>query len=110
MDPYLKHLNDLVNTVRNLTEELEIAYEIIDNLFEEEDFDLHEEVLLEKKKWIQAAIEKEGSLRKTLKAKEGKNIPASKLEKAAHKGGKTGKRARLALTLRKLAKKKKEKD
>ena len=69
MDPYLKHLNELVNTVRNLTEELEIAYEIIDNLFEEEDFDLHEEVLLEKKKWIQAAIEKEGSLRKTLKAK-----------------------------------------
>jgi hypothetical protein len=108
MDPYLKHLNELVYTVQVLTEELEIAYEIIDNLFEDEDFDLNEEVLLEKKKWIQAAIEKEGSLRKTLKAKEGKNISVSKLEKAAKKGGKTGKRARLALTLRKLSKKKKD--
>jgi hypothetical protein len=43
-----------------------------------------------------------------MKTKEGKNIPVSKLEKAAEKGGKTGKRARLALTLRKLSKKKKE--
>ena len=51
---------------------------------------------------IQKAIKKEGSLRKTLKAKKGKNIPTSKLKKAAEKGGKTGKRARLALTLRKL--------
>jgi hypothetical protein len=108
MDPYIKHLNELVYTVQTLSEELEIAYEIIDTLFEDEDYDLNEEVLLEKKKWIQDAIKKEGSLRKTLKAKEGKNISASKLEKAAEKGGKTGKRARLALTLRKLNKKKKD--
>lgn len=108
MDPYIKHLNELVYTVQILSEELEIAYDIMDSLFEDEDYELNEEVLLEKKKWIQAAIEKEGSLRKTLKAKEGKNIPVSKLEKAAKKGGKTGKRARLALTLRKLAKKKKD--
>lgn len=106
MDPYIKHLNELVYTVQMLSEELEIAYDIIDNLFEEEDLELNEEILLEKKKWIQDAIKKEGSLRKTLKAKEGKNIPVSKLEKAAKKGGKTGKRARLALTLRKLSKKK----
>jgi len=85
-----------------LTEELEIVYGILDNLFEEEDYDLPAEVLVEKKKWIQKAIKKEGSLRKTMKTKEGKKIPVSKLKKAAEKGGKTGKRARLALTLRKL--------
>jgi hypothetical protein len=107
MDPYIKHLNELVYTVQMLSEELEIAYDIMDSLFEDEDYELKEEVLLEKKKWIQDAIKKEGSLRKTMKTKEGKNIPVSKLEKAAEKGGKTGKRARLALTLRKLSKNKK---
>lgn len=110
MDPYIKHLNELVYTVQMLSEELEIAYDIIDNLFEDEDYELKEEVLLEKKKWIQDAIKKEGSLRKTMKTKEGKNIPVSKLEKAAEKSGKTGKRARLALTLRKLSKKKLNED
>jgi hypothetical protein len=53
-------------------------------------------------KWIQQAIEKPGALRKSLKVKAGKNIPAGKLEKAAKKGGKLGKRARLAMTLKKL--------
>lgn len=110
MDPYIKHLNELVYTVQILSEELEIAYDIMDSLFEDEDYELKEEVLLEKKKWIQDAIKKEGSLRKTMKTKEGKNIPVSKLEKAAEKGGKTGKRARLALTLRKLSKKKLNED
>jgi len=94
-------LRQLVLKLQELTEELEIADEILESIFED-----GEDVLLEeeKKKWIQKAIKKEGSLRKTLKAKEGKNIPVSKLEKAAKKGGKTGKRARLALTLRKLRK------
>ena len=54
------------------------------------------------KKWIQKAIKKKGALRKTLKAKKGKNIPAKKLAAAAKKGGVTGRRARLAQTLRKL--------
>jgi hypothetical protein len=45
-------------------------------------------------------------LRKSLKVKEGKKIPEGKLEKAAEKGGKLGKRARLALTLKKLRAKK----
>lgn len=53
-------------------------------------------------KWIQQAIEKPGALRKSLKVKAGENIPAGKLEKAAKKGGKLGKRARLAMTLKKL--------
>jgi hypothetical protein len=56
--------------------------------------------------WIQGAIKKPGALRKTLGVKKGKKIPASKLKKAAKKGGKEGKRARLAITLRKLRKKK----
>lgn len=55
-------------------------------------------------KWIQRAIKKPGALRKTLGAKAGKRIPAKKLRTAAKRKGKTGKRARLALTLRKLNK------
>lgn len=55
-----------------------------------------------KKKWIQKAIKKPGSLRKTLGVKEGEKIPQSKLDAAAKKKGKTGQRARLAKTLRKM--------
>lgn len=61
-----------------------------------------------KEKWIQKAIKKPGALRKTMGAKKGKDIPVSKLEKAAAGKGvspKTEKRAELALTLRKMRKK-----
>ena len=61
-----------------------------------------------KKKWIAEAIKKPGSLRKTLGAKKGKDIPAGELEKAAEGKGvskKTQKRAILAETLRKMKKK-----
>lgn len=51
-------------------------------------------------KWIQKAIKKPGSLRSALGVKEGKTIPAKKLEAAAKKPGKLGQRARLAKTLR----------
>lgn len=51
-------------------------------------------------KWIQKAISKPGSLRKSLGIKEGKNIPAKTLERAAKKPGKMGQRARLAKTLK----------
>jgi len=55
------------------------------------------------KKWIAKATAKnKGSLRRSLGAKKGKPIPRSKLQAAAKKGGKTGRRARLALTLRKM--------
>ena len=54
------------------------------------------------KNWIQGAIKKPGSLRKSLGVKEGENILAKKLAAAAGKGGKLGKRARLAQTLKKL--------
>ena len=55
-------------------------------------------------KWIQKAIKKPGSLRKSLGVKEGQKIPAGKLAKAAKAPGKTGQRARLAQTLKKLGK------
>jgi len=58
------------------------------------------------KQWIQGAIKHPGALRKTIGVKEGEKIPASKLETAASKGGVTGRRARLAITLAKLRRKK----
>ncbi len=54
---------------------------------------------------IKKAIKKPGSLRKALKVKKGKTIPASKLKAAAKKPGKLGQRARFAITLKKLKKK-----
>ena len=57
-----------------------------------------------KKNWIQKAIKKPGSLRKSLKVKKGDKIPASKLRSAAKKPGKLGQRARLAMTLNKIRK------
>jgi hypothetical protein len=92
-------LQQLVLKLQELTEELEIADEILESIFEDEDGILLE---AEKKKWIQNAIKKEGALHKSLKVKKGEKIPEGKLEKASHKGGKLGKRARLALTLRKM--------
>lgn len=57
-----------------------------------------------KAKWIAGAIKHPGALRKQLGAKKGKPIPASKLKTAAAKGGKVGRRARLAMTLKKMHK------
>lgn len=51
-------------------------------------------------KWIAKAIKKPGALRSALGVKEGKTIPAKKLESAAKKPGKLGQRARLAKTLK----------
>jgi len=54
------------------------------------------------KKWIQAMHMKKGALHKELGIKAGKKIPAKTLAKAAKKGGKLGRRSRLAMTLKKL--------
>ena len=59
-----------------------------------------------KKLDIKKAIKKPGSLRKSLGIKKGKTIPKSVLNKAAKAPGKKGQRARFALTLQKLRKKK----
>ena len=58
------------------------------------------------KNFIQKAIKKPGALRKSLGIKKGEQIPASKLKAAAKKKGKMGQRARLAMTLKKLNRKK----
>ncbi len=50
--------------------------------------------------WIQKAIKKPGSLRKTLGVPPGKTIPRAALEAAAKRPGVTGRRARLAITLK----------
>ena len=107
MDPTIIQIRQLIAQVELLREELEIADDIIENLFEDDNV-LLEYALNEKKNFIQGAIKKPGALRKSLKTKESKNIPEKKLEKAAEKGGKLGKRARLALTLKKLREKKKK--
>jgi hypothetical protein len=51
-------------------------------------------------KWIQKAIKHPGALHKELHVPEGKKIPMKKLNAAAKKPGKEGRRARLAKTLR----------
>jgi chemotaxis protein histidine kinase CheA len=117
MDPTINQINQLIHRIEELQEELEIANDIIDNLFEEidsgelilsEDIDFLAEA--EKKKWIQKALkkDKEGELHKDLKVKKGEKIPEKKLEKAAHSKGKKGQRARLAMKLREYSKKKKK--
>lgn len=58
-----------------------------------------------KEKWIQKAIKKPGALHRELGVPMGKKIPANKLAAAAKKGGKEGKRARLAETLKGMHKK-----
>jgi hypothetical protein len=55
-------------------------------------------------KWIQKAIKKPGALHKELHVPTGKKIPSKKLKAAEKKGGKEGKRARLAETLKGLHK------
>ena len=52
--------------------------------------------------WIQSAIKHPGALHKELGVPAGKSIPAKKLKAAAKKGGKVGKRARLAETLKSM--------
>jgi hypothetical protein len=58
------------------------------------------------KNWISKAIKNPGSLRKSLGIKKGKTIPISTLNKLAKGTGKNAKKARLALTLKKINKKK----
>lgn len=61
-----------------------------------------------KKNWIAGAISKPGALHRQLGVKAGTKIPVKKLAMAAKKGGKEGKRARLAETLKSFHKTKKK--
>lgn len=67
--------------------------------------------MAEKKNWIQDALKdrKPGTLHRALKVPMGKKIPMGKLQAAAKKPGVTGRRARLALTLRNIQKGNKKK-
>ena len=56
--------------------------------------------------WVKGAIKKPGALRASLGAKKGEPIPAKKLAKAAKAPGKLGQRARFAMVLKGLRKKK----
>ena len=58
--------------------------------------------MTEKKKWIAGATGKKGALHKALHVPEGEKIPESKLKAAEKKGGKVGREARLAETLKGL--------
>ncbi len=58
-----------------------------------------------KEKWIQGAIKKPGALHKQLGVPMGEKIPEKKIQAAEKKGGKLGKRAHLAETLKKMHKK-----
>ena len=61
-----------------------------------------------KEKWIKKAIRRPGALRKSAGVAKGKKIPSGWLRRAAKAKGKLGQRARLALTLKKLSKRKKD--
>jgi len=54
------------------------------------------------KNFIAGAIKHPGALHRELGVPEGQKIPASKIAKAAHAGGKLGQRARFAQTLARL--------
>jgi len=55
-------------------------------------------------KWIAGAHIKKGALHREMGVPQGQKIPKGRLEKAAHAGGKLGRRARLAETLGKMHK------
>jgi len=51
------------------------------------------------KKWIKGAIKNPGALHRALGIPEGHKIGTARIAKAAQRGGKVGKEARLAQTL-----------
>lgn len=59
---------------------------------------------LGKKKWVQEAVKNKGGLHESLGVAKGKKIPVARIQAASKKGGKVGRQARLALTLRKMKK------
>ncbi len=63
-----------------------------------------------KKNWIAGAIKHPGALHRQLGIKAGRKIPSKTLARAAAKGGKVGRRARLAETLKGLHHKKNDQD
>ena len=58
--------------------------------------------MAEKKNWIAGAIKHPGALHRQLGVPQGKKIPTSTLREAVKRGGVLAKRARAAMTLRRL--------
>ena len=58
--------------------------------------------MAQKRKWIAGATKKEGGLHRALHVPKDEKIPESKLKAAEKKGGKIGREARLAETLKGL--------
>ncbi len=56
------------------------------------------------KKWISKVIKHPGALHRTLGVPKGKKIPIARLRSVAKQKGVTGRRARLAITLRSMRK------
>jgi len=106
MDPFTLNYKNKIEELTEEIAELVEALEIYDEILEYIDPVSQEMILNEEKdkKWIQKAINKPGALHKALKVKKGEKIPEGKLEKASKKGGKLGRRAKLAMTLRKMSK------
>lgn len=106
MDPFTLNYKNKIEELTEEIAELVEALEIYDEILEYIDPVSQEMILNEEKdkKWIQKAIKKPGALHKALKVKKGEKIPEGKLEKASKKGGKLGRRAKLAMTLRKMSK------
>lgn len=59
-------------------------------------------------KFIQGAIKRPGQLHRDLGVAQGQTIPRGAIEAAAKQGGKIGERARFALTLEGMRKKKRQ--
>ena len=60
---------------------------------------------MNKKNWVAGATSNKGALHRALGVPEGEKIPSKKLDAAAKKGGKIGKEANLAKTLKGFKKK-----
>lgn len=58
--------------------------------------------MAKKGNWIAGAVKNKGGLHRSLGVPEGQKIPAKKIAAAAAKGGRVGKQARLAQTLKGL--------
>lgn len=103
LDEAKKKLKKMCEEINELSEQdLEEAKKKYKKMCEE----LSEEDIaqIDEKNWIAGAIKHPGALHKQLHVPADKKIPMGKLEAAAEKGGKLGKRANLALTLSKLRK------
>ena len=104
-DKYLKAKRDLYKKymqARKTKTQLQVPAAKLENSMIKLSTLVNLQPLKEEEKWIQKAIEKPGALHKQMGVPAGEKIPAADLKAAAAKGGKLGKRARLAMTLRKL--------